>query len=420
MEDREAPVEHPQRLGQPDIKAQINGNRRTPSGSTSSPKQPPRKRIRYLEPPIWAQSVIGRSKSILGVAKVNNKANGAQPVTIPIQAAPPPAKVDINGHNQGPPMAGQVEDPSRILGPWEKSITGKKPFEDMTKIVADWLYVNVVSRNDLGELASHGVDVEIEAKIGQLIDKDTSQRYTLPVLSECILRENPRIGFKSSMTETQHRSLNDFLNQHVAQAHPQNPQNPGAQRRVPIDYLHRRETDKFFELPPSHHASLPPAVRERLNARHPVKVRVTYAQDPKEPKAILAKIIKARIADIDIYNPQSPLDCRISINFEMRYDGDVEELKAMSIDNRIPDRNKDRLSYKQSHYQVDLTQVTQITSANGVNRMDKEHELEIEISTAAIKEQGRRAAAGEANEYVSLVEGFLDNMRVLARAVPPT
>lgn len=52
--------------------------------------------------------------------------------------------------------------------------------------------------------------------------------------------------------------------------------------------------------------------------------------------------------------------------------------------------------------------------------MDKEHELEIEISTAAIKEQGRRAAAGEANEYVLLVEGFLDNMRVLARAVPPT
>lgn len=161
--------------------------------------------------------------------------------------------------------------------------------------------------------------------------------------------------------KAQHRSLNDFLNQRVTEAHPQNP---GAQRRVPIDYLHRRETDKFYELPSSHHASLPPAVRERLNARHPVKVRVTYAQEPKEPKTILAKIIKARIADIDIYNPQSPLDCRISINFEMRYDGDVEELKAISIDNRIPDRNKDRLSYKQSHYQVDLTQVTHLTSVN--------------------------------------------------------
>ena len=202
MEDREAHVEQPQRIGQTDIKPQINGTRRTPSGSSSSPKQPPRKRTRYVEPPIWAQSIIGRSKSILVPAKVNHRANGTQGAAkAPVQAVPPPTKADINGHNQGPPLAGQVEDPSRILGPWEKSITGKKPFEQMTKIIADWLYVNVVSRNDLGELASRGVEVEIEAKIGQLIDKDTSQRFTLPVLSECILAENPRIGFKSSMTE---------------------------------------------------------------------------------------------------------------------------------------------------------------------------------------------------------------------------
>lgn len=205
---------------------------------------------------------------------------------------------------------------------------------------------------------------------------------------------------------------------------------------MPIDYLHRRETDKFYELPPSHLASLPPAVREQLNPRHPVKVRVTYAQEPKDQKTILAKIIKARIADINIYNPRFPLDCRISINFELRYEGDVEELKAISLDNRIPDRSKDRLSYTQSHYQIDLTQVTQLASVNvslshptipefvandmqGANQVNKEHELEIEIATAAIREQGRRAAAGEPNEYVSLVEGFLDNMRVLARAVPP-
>jgi hypothetical protein len=78
MEDREASAEQPQRIGQSDAKAQMNGTRRTPSGSTASPKQPPRKRTRYLEPPIWAQSIIGRSKSILGPAKVNQKVNGTQ------------------------------------------------------------------------------------------------------------------------------------------------------------------------------------------------------------------------------------------------------------------------------------------------------------------------------------------------------
>lgn len=52
-------------------------------------------------------------------------------------------------------------------------------------------------------------------------------------------------------------------------------------------------------------------------------------------------------------------------------------------------------------------------------RMEKEHELEIEVSTAAIREQAQRAAAGQPHEYTALVEGFLDNMRLLANQVPP-
>jgi hypothetical protein len=202
MEDREAPIEQPQRIGQPDIKPQINGTRRTPSGSNSSPKQPPRKRTRYLEPPIWARSVVGRTKTGFGPTKLHSKVNGNQPgAKFSALAVPPPAKAEANGLGQFSSSVGQIDDPSRLLGPWEKSITGKKPFEQMSKIVADWLYVNVVSRDDLGELASRGVEVEIEAKLGQLIDKDTNQRFILPVQSECVLAENGRVGFKSSMTE---------------------------------------------------------------------------------------------------------------------------------------------------------------------------------------------------------------------------
>jgi polynucleotide 5'-triphosphatase len=228
----------------------------------------------------------------------------------------------------------------------------------------------------------------------------------------------------------QHRTLNDFLNAKVQETHPQNP-GAQSQRRVPIEYRHRRETDKFFELPPSYWTTLPPALKAQLNARHAVKVRVSHDQKTGE---VLAKIIKARIADLDIHNPQSPLDCRISINFEMRYDGDIEELKAIVPDQRIPDRNKDRLSYSQSYYQIDLTQVTQLVSVNvspppffclvspsntsqGVNKTEREHELEIELATAAVREQGQRAVAGQPNEYVALVEAFVDNVRLLARAV---
>ena len=226
--------------------------------------------------------------------------------------------------------------------------------------------------------------------------------------------------------------MNEFLNTKVAETHPNNPSH--SKKRVQIDYLHRRETDKFYELPPSMHGSLPAAVREKLNPRHAVKVRVTHDQKSNQ---VLAKIIKARITDLDIYNPQSKLDCRISINFEMKYDGDIEDIIAAGIGERIPDRNKDRLSYTQSHYQIDLTQVTQTTSVNvsfpsmktapettltsvqGVNRTEKEHELEIEVSTAAIQVQGQRAAAGQAEGYLALVEGFLDNYRVLSRYAEP-
>jgi polynucleotide 5'-triphosphatase len=60
-----------------------------------------------------------------------------------------------------------------------------------------------------------------------------------------------------------------------------------------------------------------------------------------------------------------------------------------------------------------------LTPFQGVNRVDKEHELEIEVSTAAIMDQGRKAASGEPNEYLALVEGLIDNVRVLSRNVPP-
>ncbi|PMD12560.1 mRNA triphosphatase CET1 [Hyaloscypha hepaticicola] len=420
MEDREISVDEPRRIEQydmkpqvNDVKPQVNGDHRIPS---SSPQQPPKKRIRYTEPPIWAQSVrkMGNFAS-----KVNGKQAAA--VHQPQVGSLPLVKAETNGNRQVSPAATRQappdvpdDHPSLLLGPWEYSITGNKVNQQMTKLVADFIYLNVVSRGDLGELASRGVDIEIEAKLGQLVDKETNERYRLPVQSECILMESNRVGFRSSMTESQHRSLNDFLNAKVAETHPANPGQ--IKRRVKIDYLHRREIDKFYELPPAMNAILPAAVRHVLNPRHTVKVRVTHDQKTNQ---VLAKIIKARIVDLDIYNPQSPLDCRISINFEMKFDGEIEDILAMGIGERIPDRSKDRLSYTQSHYQIDLTQVTQVTSINGINRVDKEHELEIEVSTEAIMDQGRKAASGEPNEYMALVEGLIDNVRVLARNVPP-
>lgn len=147
--------------------------------------------------------------------------------------------------------------------------------------------------------------------------------------------------------------MNDFLNSKVEETHPDNPRK--TKPRVQILYTHRRERDRFYELPASAYASLPASIRNELNPRHTVKVRVSHDQRTGQ---LIAKIIKSRVADMDIHFPRFPLDCRISVNLEMRYDGDVESLIGSSEGSRMPDRNKDRLSYKQSHYQIDLTQVT--------------------------------------------------------------
>lgn len=48
-------------------------------------------------------------------------------------------------------------------------------------------------------------------------------------------------------------------------------------------------------------------------------------------------------------------------------------------------------------------------------RMDKEHELEIELNHLALLDQGRRAMSGAPHRYQELVEGFVDNVRLLAR-----
>jgi polynucleotide 5'-triphosphatase len=195
-------MEEPQRIEEYDVKPQVNGDHRIPS---SSPQQPPKKRIRYTEPPIWAQSVRKRGAFV-------SKVNGKQPAAVyqPQVGSSPLVKAETNGNRQVSPAATRqtppdVPDnhPSSLLGPWEFSILGNEPriSQQMTKVVADFLYLNVVSRPDLGELASRGVEIEIEAKLGQLINKDTNERYDLPVRSECILTEGGRVGFRSSMTE---------------------------------------------------------------------------------------------------------------------------------------------------------------------------------------------------------------------------
>ncbi|OJJ71185.1 hypothetical protein ASPBRDRAFT_127188 [Aspergillus brasiliensis CBS 101740] len=403
--------------------------------TTSSPQPPKRKRRRLNEPPIFAQKCArskGRCPPIpkphppipkhardspanpwIVRQRAVSSAQGA------VAAVAPPVKVkEETTPVNGPSTPQRPSEPPQVgsLGPWEPSITGFIPHEEVTKLVADFLFQHVVLRNDAvaapaGAAAAGQMPIiEVEAKLGQLIDMDRGERMVLPILTESVVnKDNPRFrtAFESTMTVAQHRAMNNFLNEAVKMSMPQSNQG-----RIPLSYAHKKERDTFYEVSPN---ELPPVIRQNLNPRHKPKVRVTVDQRTGE---VLAKIVKCRIADLDVHSPRTCVDWRISVNLEMNYDGDVSNLPvADGRGGRGGDRNKDRMSYRHLAYQIDLTQVAK---SEPPVKGEFEHELEVEISAAEVRRQGQMAMTGDPkNQYEELIKGFVDNVRVLARAVPP-
>lgn len=206
--------------------------------------------------------------------------------------------------------------------------------------------------------------------------------------------------------------MNDWLNkQVVATTDPRN-----RNQHVQIQYKHRREIDKFYELHSSMVARLPHAVQALMSPKHPLKARITVDQKTNE---VLAKIVKARVADLNIYLPDWPVDCRVSVNLEWDWDGPPEEIISNQISNREkqPDREKDRLSYKHGFFQVDLTQVKRQLAGRGP---EKEHELEVELDAGVLLDHGRLLLDSDPeNKYQDIVEMLVNNVRALARKCPP-
>ncbi|KAH9908843.1 CYTH-like domain-containing protein [Xylariomycetidae sp. FL2044] len=436
LDERDLQPDELENHRQPPPPPKLNGNHAQPppqavSRASASPLMPRRRRVPRSAPPVWAQ--CGRGRPLVASRNFSIKHPNA---TAPATGG------QANGNQNDAGGSVKSEHASRHASPettkpsgpvkaeddgseiarfngrpflWEPSLEKSKPMEVPSRALADFLVFNVVNSPSLEEVQARGVQFEIEAKLGTIIDKDTNDRIHFPIRAgECILADDARVAFRSSMTEKQHRHFNDYLNEQVKASHPNNP---SAASRVPILYVHRREIDRFFELPQQMRQRLPTCVAGRLPPGSPLKARVTYDQKTGN---VLAKIVKARVADLHIHMPHMPLDCRISINLEWDWDGPVEEIHDNQMPNRDrqPARNKDRLSYTHGVYQVDLTQVTQSQSpAQG--GQTKDHELEIELDSKSLLEHGRLLMTQEPSRYADLVDGLLDNVRMLARQCPP-
>ena len=123
-----------------------------------------------------------------------------------------------------------------------------------------------------------------------------------------------------------------------------------------MDYKHTREIDTFYNLSDNGVYKLPHSLNISPGPNNKAKVRITNDQKTGQ---VLAKIVKTRLADIDVYSPNDQVDWRVSVNVEIDLEGDVREYVDLDKQpTKQADRNKDRLSYKHQAYQIDLTQVT--------------------------------------------------------------
>lgn len=392
-----------------------------------------RRRPRHARAPVWAllydrqQLKNGNHylrKPTINHPHVNGSAQSSNAIARPERAgsrhvSPEASRASVQGLVATQPAPAPAQPPKpQMLGPWEPTIANVTPFNDVVQSVADFLFLNVVHPSELTNLhGTPGVHFEIEAKLGYLATGHGGERFRFqpPLLAESVLdpHANYTPNFVSDMDESKHKFFNEHLNALVKLSSPQNPNNKNAaEPRVPINYVHTKEIDRFLDLKDPRQALPPVLLRliEEKRARMP-SIRVTRDKNNR----VIAKIIKVKVEDLHIHMPKALLDCRITVNVEVDYHGPLDGLDGGVGQPDRTDRHKDRLSYRQGLYQVDLTQVSQPEAGSGPQH--KKHELEIELNTEALFDQGKRAAQDAPNNYDFLVEGFVNNIRYLARKI---
>ncbi|PWN87772.1 mRNA triphosphatase CET1 [Acaromyces ingoldii] len=250
--------------------------------------------------------------------------------------------------------------------PLDRSIVGWDPLDEISVKVGEWI----------AELGRDRENLEIEAKVGRIVERDGS-RVQLPVMSETIVQMQPGWRFESTMSESQHRSINNFLNRAVED------------RKRGIKYERQNEIDYFY--------------RQEGGA----SVRVTRDAGTMQVKEG-GIVIKRRIADLNVICPNHDLDYRISINVEQP----MSELPVGEPDRH---REKNRLHYTHQRLCIDLTQVHM---PDNPKQPSNELELEFRDATQLLRdalESGPAAAKNEWTPYYDQILIMLNNVRILIR-----
>lgn len=262
----------------------------------------------------------------------------------------------------------------KVVNVEPSTIMGVAPLvDDRVRYVVNFILEHVTSPH-----------VEIEAKLGTLIEKEQNLRAVelVPVLCETpiIPESNKDTRFQSNVGGEVFTSLNARLNKRVEET--------TNQETGQIRYLRTKEMDVFW----------PGKIRETRERRR--------GPDGTEEYHTVRTQQKTRLGDLNVLCPGRIADIRYSAS---------EEKDCAVPENASPvmQRIKDRISYKYEYLSVDMTRVEMQGANSEGSTTTLEVEVEIDTQTDLYGEVIKFRQGDETSKLFDIAASMVNTVRLL-------
>lgn len=240
--------------------------------------------------------------------------------------------------------------------------------------------VGVFIYQTIKEFLPEQENLEIEARFGLLIDKETNERIYLPVITDSILdpKQSKWYRFESSLSAKKHKEYNAFFNRIYVETRKK------GYKGASLEYTHKKQNDFIYSSKAG-------------------QIRIT-----KDNEGNIIKIERKRLlGKLDIWLPNAELDIRLSLNIEEPVDKQELENEAET------ERKKDRISYQnqKDSFCVDLTQVFQRTDTGN----EIKHEMELEWKDKDLIENIKQLDTVPSSIFIQKTEEFVKTTFKIAR-----
>lgn len=260
---------------------------------------------------------------------------------------------------------------------------GTRPVNEDARLLALELY-DLLTPENKGK-------IEIEGRVGVLLDKSSDNRWKFPISSETLLSSKcEQFKFVPYLSVEIFQHLNVYLNDKVNKS----PKD--------VTYKRTKEIDRFYKK------------RDTGD-----KIRVSL--DPQSMQPIRA-ILKDKKKNFDFLCPQSLFDFRVTVSLENTVEFKTDD------DNVVPqmERVKDRLSYQFDIWTIDITSVSEYSLDQFEVRREEvprvTYEVEMEVNPDVFFAEKTKIQYGSSFEgFAKYCDEILLNMKTLIKKseLPP-